>query len=110
MTYKFYSTLATLWLIAVCQIGLIRAQTDFPGIPSNYNVSAEFFDYARDKACSDGIPLNSPFVFNATFILIGEGDYPFPAVPPSSFLHWAFDVTTKHQRWMLGTERLLDHT
>lgn len=101
---KYFFTLAAILLFAACKIDFVRGS--FPGIPDSYNVSAEFFNYDADKACSNAIPLNTPFVFNATFIFIGGGDYfyPYPAVPPVKFpQHWAFDATTGHQRWMLGT-------
>jgi hypothetical protein len=108
MMYKHPIALTTLLFFAAWSIGLVSGSTfqSSSPIPASYNVSAEFFNYEADKICSDAIPLNTPFVFDATFVFEGVGKYfyPFPAVPPVDFQQlWVFDRTTKNQRWMLGT-------
>ena len=100
----------TFVLLAAWQIWLVHGKTfqtpQHGAIPDEYNVTAEFVDYEADLACSNAIPLNAPFIFDATMIFEGFGDYfyAFPQVPPYAFPQlWAFDKTTKNQRWMLGT-------
>lgn len=106
---KQYFIYCAFVLLAVCQIWFVRGSTmelPNPPIPEDYNMTAEFFDFEADLACSNAIPLNTPFVFDATMTFVGFGDYfyPFPAVPPIAFAQlWAFDKTTKNQRWMLTT-------